>query len=151
MTATNHALTGAITGLLVGEPILAIPIAFLSHYVCDAIPHYKSSLSDSKLLKSRGFRNYLIVDAALCFLIVLVLAIFQPENWLLASVCAFVATSPDLAWIPRYVRVRRGKKWRPSLYDKFAGNIQWFQRPIGGVVEAAWFVVAIVLISPFLA
>ena len=38
MTATNHALTGAIIGLVIGEPVLAIALAFASHFICDALP-----------------------------------------------------------------------------------------------------------------
>lgn len=150
MTATNHALTGAIIGLVVGQPLLAVPVAIASHFVCDALPHFKSNLPDKVVLKTRGFRNYLIVDAGLCVLLVAILAIFQPQHWLLASVCAFAATSPDLLWINKYLRIRRGKPWQRKSFAKFAGGIQWFQRPIGAVVEAAWFVAALIILIPFL-
>ena len=40
MTATNHALTGATIATLVRQPYLAIPLAFLSHFFCDALPHF---------------------------------------------------------------------------------------------------------------
>jgi hypothetical protein len=33
---------------------------------------------------------------------------------------------------------------------KFAADIQWFQRPIGAVVEVAWFAAMVVAIKPFL-
>ena len=33
MRATNHALTGAIIGLTVQNPWVALPAAFLSHFV----------------------------------------------------------------------------------------------------------------------
>jgi hypothetical protein len=150
MTATNHALTGALIGLVIGEPLIAIPAALASHFVCDALPHYSSSLPEEKLHKSKGFRNYLIAEASLCFLIVLVLAIVRPENWLLACVCAFTATSPDLLWIPKYMKRRVGKKWQPGHFSKFAVRIQWFTKPIGAVVEIVWFVGCIILILPFL-
>lgn len=150
MTATNHALTGAIIGLVIGEPLLAIPLAFASHFICDVIPHYHSKLPDPILFKTRGFRNYLVVEALLCFLLVVILFVYQPDNWLLAAVCAFVAASPDLGWIPRYLIMKSGRTWRPGIFSKFAKNIQWFQRPIGAAVEVAWFVAAIIIIVPFL-
>lgn len=150
MTATNHALTGAIIGLVVGQPLLAVPAAVASHFICDALPHFKSNLPDKVMLKTKGFRNYLIVDASLCVLLVAILAIFQPQHWLLASVCAFAATSPDLLWINKYLRIRRGKSWQRNSFAKFAGGIQWFQRPIGAVVEVAWFIAAIIILVPFL-
>lgn len=150
MTATNHALTGAIIGLVVGEPLVALPAALASHFVCDVIPHFGSSLPKKVRLKTAGFRNYLIVDASLCVLLVVCLAIFQPQNWLLAAVCAFLATSPDLFWINKYLKTRRGKHWKRGAFTTFAGKIQWFERPIGAVVEIAWFIAAVIILVPFL-
>jgi hypothetical protein len=149
VTATNHALTGAIIGLVVGQPLLAVPAAVGSHFICDALPHFKFNLPDKVLLKTRGFRNYLIVDASLCVLLVICLAVFQPQHWLLASVCAFASTSPDLLWINKYLKIRHGKSWKRNSFAKFASGIQWFQRPIGAVVEVAWFAAAIIILVPF--
>lgn len=150
MTATNHALTGAIIGLVVGQPLIAVPAALASHFVCDALPHFKFNLPDKVLLKTSGFRNYLIADASSCILLVAILAIFQPQHWLLASICAFLATSPDLLWVNKYLETRRGKHWKRGSFARFAGGIQWFQRPIGAVVEIAWFAAAVIILIPFL-
>lgn len=150
MTATNHALTGAVIGLVVGQPLIALPAALASHFICDALPHFGSSLPDKVRLKSIGFRNYLVLDASLCVLLVLSLAIFQPQHWFLASVCAFLATSPDLLWLNRYLKARRGQNWKWNSFAKFAGGIQWFQQPIGAAVEIAWFIAAVIILIPFL-
>lgn len=150
MTATNHALTGALIGLVVGQPLIAVPAALASHFVCDSLPHYKRELPGDELLKSGWFQNYLIIDCSLCVLLVLVLALLQPHHWLLASICAFLATSPDLVWLEKYLKVRSGRAYHENSFAKFSRVIQWFQRPIGWSVEAAWFVGALVLISPFL-
>lgn len=150
MTATNHALTGAVIGLVTGEPLLALPAALVSHFICDAIPHFGSASPPQVKLRNNSFRNYLVVEFCLCVLLVACLAFFRPEHWFLASACAFLATSPDLLWINRYLKIRRGKHWKRSAYARFAGNIQWFEKPIGAAVEAAWFVAAIVVIAPFL-
>jgi hypothetical protein len=39
MTLTNHLLTGAAIAKLLPSPV-AIPIAFASHFVLDALPHF---------------------------------------------------------------------------------------------------------------
>jgi hypothetical protein len=150
MTAINHGLTGALIGFVVGEPLLAIPAALASHFVCDALPHYSPDISPDKRLRSNTFRNYLIAEAALCMLLVLILAMVQPQHWFLASVCAFTAASPDFLWIPKYVKILSGRKWRPNRYSTFALKIQWFTKPIGAVVEIAWFLGCIILLLPFL-
>lgn len=146
MTATNHAVTGAVIGLAVGQPLLALPAAFLSHFVCDALPHYGSASPPEKELKTNRFRNYLVVEAAICALLVLILAVTRPDHWLLASFCAFLATSPDLFWINSYVKIRAGKPWRPNLYSRFAKRIQWFAKPIGAIFEVVWFAGMVTLI-----
>jgi hypothetical protein len=147
VTATNHALTGAIIGLAVGQPFIALPAAILSHFVCDALPHYGSSMPNELYFKTRKFRLLLLADACLCIILVGFLLYFHPHHWLLASVCAFFATSPDLVWIHHYLLVRADKPWHPNLYSRFAARIQWFERPIGALVEAAWAAAGIVILS----
>jgi hypothetical protein len=151
LTATNHALTGAGIALVIGVPVIAIPLAFLSHFFCDALPHFDHSLKTpkEKWLKSKRFKRLLITDASLCVLLVLYLALHHPTNWLLASVCAFLATSPDLAWYAGYRAVKEGKKWNPPPILNFAVVIQWFAKPIGAVVEVAWFIAGIIVLSQF--
>lgn len=150
MTATNHAMTGAAIGLLLGEPLLAVPAAVISHYFCDTFPHYTSAMPSEKLLKTTGFRNYLVLEAFLCGLLVVMLAVIRPEHWLLAAFCAFAAAAPDFLWLPRYIKTLRGQQWRPNLYSRLALRIQWFIKPIGAWVELAWFIAMAAIILPFL-
>ena len=152
MTAINHALTGATIGLLVGIPGVALPAAFISHFICDMIPHFGvEKRRMTKMFRSHKFLGYLISDIALCGILVLALAVFQPEHWLLASVCAFLATSPDFIWVSKFQAARmKGKKELHNWFTRFSGGIQWFQRPIGAVVEIAWFAAGISVLMPFL-
>lgn len=155
MRAINHALTGTLIGLTVGEPLIAVPAALASHFICDAIPHYDglpqnpSMKTKQRWIRSKAFRRLLYADALVCMVLVLVLAIRRPEYWLLAAVCAFAAAAPDFLWLPRFLK-RDGTPKAPTGFNKFAGWIQWFQRPIGAVVEIAWFIAAIILLLPFL-
>ena len=148
MTALNHAVTGAAIGLLVGEPLIAVPAAIISHFVCDALPHFGTDASDNTLRK-RSFKIYLLAEACLCLAVVLLLFVVRPEHWLLAAVCAFAAAAPDFLWARRYIAALRHKRWRPMFIDRFASAIQWFQRPIGAVVEIAWFAAVVILLMPF--
>ena len=147
MIATNHALTGAIIGLTVAQPVPAMLLAVLSHFVLDALPHFKVNQPEDKLLKSTWFRNYLVVEALLCFSLVVVLFIARPAYWFVPALCAFLAAAPDLLSFNKYLKTRRGQPWKPGWYVKFAGGIQWFQRPIGAVVEIVWFVMAVIVLA----
>lgn len=150
MRAINHALTGTAIGLLVGEPLIALPAALASHFVCDSIPHHGSQNPNPKVLKSRLFAQTLVLDAVLCGLLVGLLAFSQPLHWQLAAVCAFLAASPDFLYIPRFLGARANKdEYKPNPLVRFTINIQWFQRPIGWLVEVAWLVAGIAVVLPF--
>ena len=84
MRAINHALTGAVIGLAITEPAAAIPLAVVSHYVCDAIPHYGQNHPEEQRLRSSFFRQLLYFDTILCFGLV-VLLVYQPANQLAAG------------------------------------------------------------------
>ena len=150
MRAINHALTGAVIGLTITEPLIAVPAAVVSHYVCDMIPHFGLNQPMDRELRSKPFRNLLYLDAVLCLGLVGVLAALRPQHWLLAAVCAFAAAAPDLMSFNRYQAVLRHRPWHGNVYSRFAHGIQWFERPVGAVVEVAWFAAAIALLWPFL-
>ena len=61
MTATNHALTGAIIGFTVVAP-LAFLVAILSHFVLDAIPHFGANVPDNMHIKNIWFKKYLVAE-----------------------------------------------------------------------------------------
>lgn len=149
MRAINHALTGIVVGLVIKEPAAAIPIALVSHWICDVIPHYGSGISEKHAMESRNFERLLYVDTILCVALVVILAILKPDHWMLAAFCAFVAASPDFLSFNRWRLMRQGLKSKLTPYGRFAKGIQWFERPIGGFVEIAWAIAAIILISPF--
>jgi hypothetical protein len=136
--AINHALTGAAIGVTVHNPYVAVPAALVSHLICDVIPHFGTKHLD--VIKTRKFTYALIIDAVLCGGLVLALFLSGTQYWFLASVCAFVAAAPDFISIRRFITVHRNRKFTPNRLERFLSAIQWFERPIGAVVEVAWFV-----------
>jgi hypothetical protein len=154
MRAINHALTGAVIGFVVSDAVLAVPLALASHFVCDAIPHYDAAVqhaSKAAWARTKKFKYLLVSDVLLSTVLILVLALLRPEHWLLAAACAFIATAPDFLWIGRYRAALSNQSHKDSRFSRFAADIQWFERPIGAVVEVAWFVAGTFLLWPFLA
>lgn len=143
MRAVNHALTGAAIGLAVGNPLVAAPAAFLSHFALDAIPHYDTDEDNIEKLRSAKFRGLLLTDIVLCGLLVVGLALSRPSHWMLAAVCAFLAASPDFMWLNGFIKANTGREVPPhkNFFVKFHSSVQWLTRPVGAVVEAAWLVV----------
>lgn len=147
MTATNHALTGAIIGLTISNPVVAVAVAFLSHFVLDAIPHFGVN---EDFYTTKPFRIMLVVDTLLCVLLVAVLFRYHHTNWFIPSLTAFAATSPDLWSIRRFYYARIHRLYTPGYIARFASKIQWFERPIGAVVELGWAVGAITILAHIL-
>lgn len=55
MLTSTHLLAGAAIGKLTGNVYLAIPIAFFTHYLLDAVPHYNQK--PVKNYKELGFKG----------------------------------------------------------------------------------------------
>lgn len=154
MMAINHAMTGALIGLTIDEPAASLPLAFLSHFMLDAFPHYDTA-ADKKIdiLKSKKFFYIQIVlGAVLCFLLVVLLALFHPKNWVLAAVCAFLGASPDLLSFPRFLSVKRTGKdiGNKNWFWRFHSGIQWATGPQYLAIELVWFAVIGALVLTYL-
>lgn len=137
MRAVNHVVTGATIGAAVQNPALALPAAFLSHLLLDVIPHY--GIDDHK---GRRFLYVLMGDAALSAAFLLAILFLLPGNWLLPVACGVLAASPDLGWLPYWIRELQGKTVQMDPVSSFLARIQWCERPWGLYVEVVWFVAA---------
>lgn len=91
-----------------------------------------------------------MIDALLCLSVVLALYTRQPNHWLVAAFCAFLATTPDMWSIRFFIRYNKGEAYKPGRIRRFSQAIQWFERPIGALVEVAWFAGSVLLFSQFL-
>jgi hypothetical protein len=137
MTATNHAITGAVIAIAVKKPELAIPIAFLSHFVIDAIPHFDTE-NDIRLAK-----KFIPADLLIAGLAIIILTSFVKldiPRWLVFASMA-VATSPDIVWGWRYYKLRDLKKIveKPmSRLTYYHQKIQWSESRKGIVIEVIW-------------
>ena len=142
MTATNHFLAGVTIASFVGKPELALPLAFISHYILDALPHFGDSKYHQKL---RSFALIWLGDFVVLMCILLLVIIRNP--WWYA-VAGFLGTSPDLAWIYRFYFVNKNvdaNVKNMNWINKFHNNIQKFEFRRGMIVEIP-FAIMLVLI-----
>lgn len=101
MTSISHALIGASIAARIGNPYLAGTTALITHFVCDAIPHWDLGTN------WRGRRRLitgLMAIAETIFAITATYFIFRNfvnPNVLLISI--FFSLVPDWAEIPYYV------------------------------------------------
>lgn len=147
MTATNHALTGALIGFSISDPWIALPLAFISHFILDVIPHYGSNQNSNSWIKSTKFKTILAIDICFCLALGVLLLILQPKGFILALFCAIIATSPDLIHIRKFVLLNRNRPIKLNVIERFSAVIQWFERPSGAYVEVFYGLVVIVLLK----
>lgn len=143
MNTLNHATLGAIIGLTV-HPVLAVPAAFASHFVLDALPHfgYPGKGGYGEAFKHKLTYLFLAFDAVGLGVLVYLLRDQSPFVWF----CAFLAVSPDIFWVYRYFWFeRKGLKPPGDDITLWHRKIQWFERPIGFIVEIV-FAVSLLLI-----
>lgn len=135
MTIINHAVTGALIGAVVQDPIIALPAALLSHFIVDSLPHF-GKISH----KTKAFSFMLRADMFLSAIFLLSIVIFKPEHWPLLLGCAVLATCPDLMWLPGFIREVKDHPPKPNnLIMKFHGIIQ-FELTWGYWIELVWLI-----------
>jgi hypothetical protein len=145
MTATNHALTGSVIALSFKKPELAIPLAFLSHFVLDAIPHFGFDESEGVFVRNKTpmFKAVVSIDVVLFVILTVTLPLitwFSNSNALpwVVFVCMFAAYVPDFVWAYRFILEWRTKKWKPvGRLTRFHQKIQ-FELEGGLHVEFIW-------------
>jgi hypothetical protein len=143
MTASNHVVFGALVAAVVQEPLIALPLAFASHFALDAMPHF----GEKKLSLSR-LTWILIPDMILAATILIWIAVVRPIHWPLLIACGILAASPDLMWLPNYIRGLRKMplKTKKYLLMRFHAWVQWGEYPWGYVIEIPWFVLSVYLL-----
>jgi hypothetical protein len=136
MIALNHVLAGTAIALAVKQPALVAPLAFASHFVLDALPHFS--------YRWPGFRFQTIwaMDAAASTLAVLYICWAFPPLAFAVVIGAVCAELPDVFWLyERLVIHRRSRNW----FFRFHHWIQWSETQRGLKYELVYlFLFAVV-------
>lgn len=111
MTATAHALIGASIATTISSPIIGIPIAIISHFAADLVPHWDAGTNRRKKTISR-LRIESAVDVLLGFFLVYLLFASRTDpvylfamviaaqfpDWLEAPASKFGIEVPPFTW-----------------------------------------------------
>ena len=127
MTGYNHVATGAIIALSIKEPAIALPLAFASHFVLDALPHYGADFHQRK--KYPAFLRIVGTDLVLTPLAIVLVSLLA-HSWLVFG-AMLLAICPDIVWFGKYYY-----DWRKNLpfqlpqdvFSRFHKRIQWAER-----------------------
>ncbi len=149
MTITNHLLAGSLIGIAIKQPAFALPIALLSHFVMDALPHfgYEGNKGYSEALKHRLSYYVGIVSFVTTAMVVAILCV--NGAWL-ALLTGLVAIAPDGLGVYNYLNYEKhGNKadgFVELVHIKFHRAIQRYERPWGIFVELLVFLVLTTLL-----
>jgi len=91
---TPHALVGIVIATAIPNPLLSLPLAFLSHFGVDMLPHWNWE-PDARPLSLLG----IVLDLILLEILTCYLAFQSPLKWNLVA-GAFFAILPDLLEAP---------------------------------------------------
>lgn len=144
MTIANHVLAGSIIGLTIKEPVLAIVVAFASHFVMDILPHfgYPGNKGYPEVLKHR--LSY-IVGITTFFLTLWIILMLIANNLWFPLICGITAASPDIAGWYNYIAYEKkgelAKGILKLLHVQFHRRIQRFEQPWGIYIEIVVFVI----------
>ncbi len=133
MTATNHVVTGAVVVALIDKPLIAIPVAFLTHFALDALPHFGAKERDMRFLV------VLATDMGFAASILLAMAILGLPNWPWLVAGGIACASPDLMWLYYLIYELKGQKKKLIPIAKFHAKIQWSETKLGIIIELVWF------------
>ena len=131
MIGTVHLLFGAVIGKFIGNPYLTCILAFVTHYLLDAVPHCQAKAP--KGFREGGFRGVDKMDLLLKSVepilgigLTLYLIVLNGSS-VSMLLGAFFGTLPDLLW---FVEWKWGRRIRPPLVTLWE---ETFHRHIGVV------------------
>lgn len=138
MLETPHVAVGAVIATKIPNPLIAIPIAFLSHFILDKVPHWNPHIiTETKkfgrpTLKST---NIIIVDCTLALVLGSAIAYQALPNINMAisiMLCSFASILPDLIEFPYFYFKRRDKFY--TVWSSFQKSIQNDTTPFWGLL-----------------
>jgi hypothetical protein len=135
MHTVNHVAVGVSIALLIKQPTVALPLAFVSHFALDALPHYGLPGPEGYKELFKRWQTWIMFTVDILGTL-FILTLIRSEEWYVFA-AAFLATSPDLIWIYRFFWFERfGKKPpAPGWLTRFHMRIQWLESPKGIIIE----------------
>jgi hypothetical protein len=142
MMATNHMLVGAAVAVGIRQPLLVVPVAMATHFILDLLPHFGILESDTPERNSHPlFRVVLVLDIVLAIvgLVLFPFILSGVISWWIVLLGMLAAWLPDVVWVSHFIHDKRGHiRKEPIKLTQFHQKIQWFEKPVGLIIEIIW-------------
>jgi hypothetical protein len=142
-----HILIGMIIGIQFKSPWLIIPIAILSHFILDAIPHWDGNF-DKKKFKKTGNVVVNDIDMVVKFLDIIgslsvIIYFYMQSDRNMMVLGAVMAILPDLSKVGYLTKLKDTKGY--MHYIMFHNNIQGEAPLLDGLsIQACFFIVMVI-------
>lgn len=131
--------------MVVPQPYLALPLAVMSHFAMDALPHYGHG--GNGYSEAFKYRLTAAMESVNLVGIPLFMYILWDESWLV-WLAALLAVSPDFMWVYRYFWYERhGELPSAGPITHFHKTIQWCERRWGIYVEVPVLIGLVTLVA----
>jgi hypothetical protein len=141
MLLTVHTIAGAAVGLAVHNPVLSAPIAFATHILLDAVPHWNYPVPKEKSIQ--GFWQSFGPDMLATILVSVGLIVWFWTVWPLVVWGIAWACLPD--FLTLYQKAKPWSQWF-KWYYKLHNQAQWEVARGPGLAIQAFFVAILVSI-----
>ena len=143
MTATGHAIIGTVIAAKIGNPALAIPLAFVSHIAADLVPHWDVG-TNRRFKTKKKMRVQAALDVIISFALsyLLIVFLFPTTNLLYAFVIIIAAQAPDWLMTPYYFFGVKQFKWAYEFGKKTNKELD---KPWGIIYQVVVLLAVVVL------
>lgn len=133
MLSTPHLLVGAAIAHSIPNPAVALPAAFLSHFVLDMTPHWDGS---PKAPFSKRVVGGVAIDYAFGASLIFLISQGDPRQGIVL-LGAFLATLPDFIMaFSRHIKTPLIKFPLIDQFNKYHSNVQYNVRFVSGLMTA---------------
>lgn len=123
MLETPHVALGAAIAIAIPNPIISIPLAFLSHFILDMTPHWNPHLNtETKKFGHLTNQTLLVIGFDLACATILTGIIYKYTNNPYVFLGSFAAVLPDVVEGPYFLWGWKNKYI--NLWMKFQKSIQ---------------------------
>ncbi len=161
MTLTAHAIVGAgIAAAMPAHPVLGVTLAFASHFLVDAIPHYDYQIRSASIHPNKGgsisldmplFLDLASIGTDFALGLLLSLIFFaNVDNALLVLVAAFAGQLPDALQFA-YLKIKREPLIVLLKFHHFIHTSYHMRaHPLLGIFSQVGFIAAFVFLTRLL-
>ncbi|MBU0598494.1 hypothetical protein KKF61_05930 [Patescibacteria group bacterium] len=137
MLLLSHTLTGAVIGQKIDSQAIIIPLALISHFILDHIPHWNYDVPD----KYDGWTFLKTLPDIISSAIVYLTFIFIfPDQWLNITLGVGFAILPDLITLSKYISgLKKIFYYFNWLHTKVQADIEkGYKRTVGLFIQTIY-------------